>query len=74
MAEDRDALGQAHGLFLVVGHIDDGDSQAPVQLAQLILQVFAQLLVQGAEWFVHQQDAWLVHQRAGNRHALLLAT
>ncbi|MCY1415269.1 hypothetical protein D9M71_307450 [compost metagenome] len=73
VAEDGDALGQAHGFFLVVGHVDDGDAQAPVQLAQFVLQVFAQFFVQGAERFVHQQDAWLVHQRPGDGHALLLA-
>ena len=61
VAEDGDALGQPQRLFLVMGDVDDGDAQAPVQLAQFVLQVFAQLLVQGAQGFVHQQDAWLVH-------------
>ena len=33
MAEDRYALGQAHGLFLVMGDVDDGNAKTPVQLA-----------------------------------------
>ena len=57
-----------------MGHVDDGDPQAAVQLAQFVLQVFAQLLVQRAKGLVHQQDARLVHQRPGNGHALLLTT
>ncbi len=72
MAEDRDTLGQAHGLFLVMGDVDDGNAKTPVQLAQFILQVFTQLLVQGTQRFVHQQDARLVDQCPGDGHALLL--
>ncbi|MNN41470.1 hypothetical protein D3C81_1555900 [compost metagenome] len=74
VTENRDALGQTHGFFLIVGHVDDGDAQAPMQLTQFILQVFAQFFVQCTEGFVHQQNAWFVNQRAGDSDSLLLAT
>jgi hypothetical protein len=44
-----------------------------MQVLDLELHVFAQLLVQRAQGFVHQHQLGVEHQRAGQRDALLLA-
>jgi hypothetical protein len=56
-----------------VGHVDHGHAQALVQVLDLHLHVFAQLLVERAERFVHQHQLRFEHQRPGQRHTLLLA-
>ena len=54
-------------------HIDDGDAEAFVNVLDLVLHLFAQLLVEGAQRLVHQHQIGLEHQGAGNGDALLLA-
>ncbi|CFE00875.1 Uncharacterised protein [Bordetella pertussis] len=71
--EDGDAVGHGQRLFLVVRHVQERGAGLLVQLAQLPLQIGAQLLVQRRQRLVQQQDAQVVDQRAGQRHALLLA-
>jgi hypothetical protein len=69
----RDAVGQAHRLFLVVGDQDRGDAELPLQPLDLDLHVEPQVLVERPEGLVEQQDARLHRERAGERDALLLA-
>ena len=55
-----------------MGDVDRGHAQRVVELAQLELHVFAQLLVQGRQGFVHQHDPRLEHHGARQCHALAL--
>ena len=43
---DADAVAHRDRLFLVVGHIDEGDSDLPLQFLQLMLHLLAQLQVE----------------------------
>ena len=72
--EHRHPIGHGQRLTLVVGDVHHGDTEALVQVLDLHLHLLAQLLVQRAQRFVHQHQLRLEHQRAGERHALLLAT
>ena len=71
--EDGDAIGHGHGFLLIVGHVDDGHPQGPLDAPHLELHLLAQPPVQGSQRFVHQNQARLEHQRPGDGHALLLA-
>ncbi len=73
MTENRDALRQTHGFFLVVGHVNNGDAKTSMQLTEFILQIFTQFFIQRTQRFVHQQNAWFVDQRPRDGNALLLA-
>ena len=55
-----------------MGDVDEGDAELALQLAQLQLEVLAQLGVEGAEGLVEEQHARVQHQRASQRHPLLL--
>ena len=72
-AHHGDAVGQAEGLFLVMGDEDGGDLDPALDGMQFFAQAHAQQGVQVAERLVQQQDLGFQHQRAGQRHALLLA-
>ena len=73
MAQHHDAVGHGQRLFLVVGDIDDGFSQFPVQVLDLDLHLLAQLAVQCTERLVHQDQRRIEHGSACQGHALLLA-
>ncbi|MNG93382.1 hypothetical protein D3C79_523480 [compost metagenome] len=72
--EHRHPVRHGQRLALVMGHVDHGDAQALVDVLDLHLHMFTQLLVERAERFVHQHQLGLEHQRPGQGHALLLAT
>ena len=65
----------AHGerFLLVVRHVEEGDADPLLQLLELHLQLSSQLGVERTERLVEQQHGRLQHERAGQRHALLLA-
>ena len=73
LVHHHDAVGQRHRLGLVVGHQDGRGADGALDLAQLDLHLLAQLGVEIAERLVEQQDLRADDQRAGQRHALLLA-
>ena len=73
LVHDRDAGGERHRLFLVVGHDDEGDADLLLDVHDLELRLLAQLLVERAERLVEQQQLRLLGERAGERHALALA-
>src|SRR5262245_52731120 len=54
-------------------HIDDGYPQALMEVADLILHLLAQLLVERAQGLIHEYEVGIEHQRPGNGDALLLA-
>src|SRR5471032_280071 len=64
-----------HGqrLGLVMGDIHHRDAQALMQVLDLHLHVFAQLLVQCTQRLVHQDQLRLEHQCTRQSHTLLLA-
>lgn len=70
--QDRHAVREVQGLFLVVGHEDGGDAGAVVQFAQPAAQLAADLGVQGAERFVQQQHLGLDGQGARQSDPLAL--
>ena len=69
----RDAVGQRHRLFLIVGDDDEGEAEIDLQVGQLELGLLAQLLVERPERLVEQQHLGLLGERAGKRDALALA-
>ena len=72
-AHHRDAVGDRQRLLLVVRHVDRGDAERLLQLADLAAHLDPQLRVEVRERFVEQQHLGLDHQGAGDRDALQLA-
>jgi hypothetical protein len=71
--EHGDARGQRHRLVLVVGDVDRRDAELAVEPAQLHAHLRSQAGVEIGQRLVEEQGARLQHERAGQRHALLLA-
>ena len=67
------ALGQCHGLDLVVGDEQGGDAEFVVQLLDLEPGLCAQLGVQVGQRFVKQKHLGLAHDGAAHGHTLALA-
>ena len=57
-----------------MGHVHHGQAQLLVQVLDFQLHVFTQLLVEGAQRFVHQHQFGVKHERTGQGDTLLLAT
>jgi hypothetical protein len=72
-AEHGDAVGQGHGLDLIVRDVDDGRAQALVQAFDFAAHLVAQLGVEVGERLVEQKHLGLAHDRAADGHALALA-
>ncbi len=70
---DRDAVGDRERLLLVVRDVDGGRAVGALQLADLDAHVDAQLGVEVGQRLVEHQQRRFDHERAGQRHALLLA-
>ena len=66
-------MAHGHRFDLIVGHIQRGDTQLPLQLHDLAAGVTTQLGIQVAERLIHQKDSWLPCNRAAQGHPLLLA-
>ena len=66
-------MAHGHRFDLIVGHIQRGDAQLPLQLHDLAAGVTAQLGIQVAERLIHQKDSWLPCNRPPQGHPLLLA-
>ena len=71
--EHGNAVRHGQRLGLIMRHIDDGYAQALMQMADLILHLLAQLLVERAQGLVHQHEIGIEDQRPGDGNALLLA-
>ncbi len=67
------AVGQGHGLFLVMGHDHEGDAGFLLDVHDFELRVLAQFLVESAQRLVEQQELRLFGQGPRQRHALALA-
>src|ERR1035441_10256131 len=73
-AQESDAIGQDHRLFLIVSNKDEGDTYFALQSFEFNLHLAAKIRVERGEWLVEQQDARAIDERAGERNALLLST
>ena len=71
-AHHRDAVGQHHGLFLVVGDEDGRHSKLALQPADLGARLHPQRGVQIGKRLVHQKHRRVAHHGAAHRHALTL--
>ncbi len=70
---DHDPVRHGHGLHLVVGHVDRGGAQLPVEFADLRAHADAQLCVQVGQRFVHEEDFLVLDDGAAQGHPLALA-
>ena len=66
-------VGDRQRLLLVVGDEDGGDAELPLQRADVLAQACPDARVERGQWLVEKQDLRARRERAGERHALLLA-
>ena len=55
-----------------MGDENEGDPRALLDLFQLVLHIFAQFQIEGAQRFVKQKHFGMIDQRPGDGHTLLL--
>ncbi len=67
-----DAAAHDEGLFLIMGHVNEGDAEAALQVAQFEAHFRAQFLIQCGERFVKQKERRTVDDRPGEGDALAL--
>ncbi len=72
LVHDRDDVGDAHGLLLVVGDVDKGGADLFLDVEELRLHLAPEVDVERAERLVQQQDLGLHHQGARQGDALAL--
>jgi hypothetical protein len=72
MMHDHDQIGHGQCFRLIVGHVHHTGADAAMDPPDLGLHLFAQLLVERAEWLVHQEEPRRRDQGAGHGDALLL--
>jgi hypothetical protein len=70
--EHHDAVGQCHGLDLVVGDEDHRCAQLLVELGQLDARARAQRRIEVGKRFVEEEQLRLLHDGAGDGHTLAL--
>ena len=68
----RDPVSHRHGLHLVVGDVDGGDAETPLQRGDLGAGGHAQLRVEVRQRLVHQEHLRLAHDGAAHGDALPL--
>ena len=73
LVHHADAVGDGESLLLVVGHVDGGDAQPALDVADIFAQLDAKFGVQIGKRLVHQQQGRPDRHGAGKADALLLA-
>ena len=73
-AHEHNAVGQGHGLDLVMGDINHGLAQVLVQAFDFAAHLITQLGIQVRQWFIEKVEPCIAHHRTANRHALQLST
>src|SRR3954447_2202456 len=68
----RDPVAHGERLVLVVGDVDERDTDLGLDPLELHLELLAELQVEGAERLVEEQDTRAVHERARQRDTLPL--
>ena len=74
LAHYYDGITQCQCLFLIVCHINKGNSQTAVHFLQLHLHILTHLQVQCSQRFIQQQHFRLIHNGTGNCYTLLLSS
>src|SRR6266481_5406812 len=74
IAKQGDAVGEGHGLFLVMSDKKEGDADFALESLQFTLHFFAQIGVKRGERFIEKQELWAMNQGAGEGYALLLTS
>src|SRR6266508_269995 len=69
----RDAIAHAHGLDLIVRHIDGGSAHSPLELLELASGARAQLRVEVCPRLIQQEYRRVTDQRPRERDTLALA-
>src|SRR3990172_3668049 len=69
-----DRVGHGHRFFLIVGDVDEGDSNLLLDALQLDLHLFAKLQVEGAQRLVEQKHPRVVDEGPCPGDPFLLAT
>ena len=69
-----DEVGQRHGLFLGMGDVDESHAELALPALQLRPHIDVEERIESGERLVEEQRLGLGDERAGQRHALLLAT
>ena len=70
---DADAVAHGDRLLLVVGDINEGDTDLALEVLEFELHLLAELQVESTQRFIQQEHLGPVHQRPGQGHPLLLA-
>ena len=70
---DSDPIAHRERLFLVVGHVHEGDPDLDLDPLQFELELAPEFEVECAERLVEEQHRGPIDERPGERHALLLA-
>ena len=70
--EHAHPVAHRHGLDLVVGDVDGGDPEPPLQRGDLGAGLHAQLRVEVGQRLVHQERLRVAHDRPAHRHPLPL--
>src|SRR4029077_14636064 len=73
VAEQSDAIGKRHRLFLIVGDEKKCDADFALERFQFALHLLSEISVEGGERFVEEQELRPVDQSASECNALLLA-
>src|SRR5207302_11118637 len=68
-AQDGRVIAQAEGLLVVVGHVEDRESEAPLELADLLDEGATERRVEIRQGLVHQEDPRAGDDRAREGHA-----
>ena len=74
LVHEDDAVGDLHGLFLVVRHEHGRDVDVVVEMSEPLPQLLPNACVERAERLVEEQHPGLDRERACKRHALALPT
>ena len=74
VVEHGDALAERHRLCLIVGDVNGGDAEPPMEPHQFDTHLDAQLGVEVGQRLIHQEGARMPDNGAAHRHALALTT
>ncbi|MNG13051.1 hypothetical protein D3C84_967040 [compost metagenome] len=72
--EHNNLVGQGHRFNLVVGHVDHGRAQAPMQPSDFVAHLHAQGGVEVGQRLVEQQDVRFPRHGPAHGHPLALST
>ncbi len=73
LVENEQSVAEGHGLYLVVGDVEAGDTEAALQAADLAAHLDAKLGIEVGEGFVEQEEPGLADDGAAHGDALALA-